>query len=227
MNKFLACAGSSGNETAIKRLLEIAKERKPDAILFAGIIANPDANERRKVEFVGKFFESLGKSGQVAIVIPGPQDGPLWEFLRAALNTEVVFPNIMVAHASLVTRGEVAASGIGGLITETEDASTPVIKYSHACGEFLLRSLWHTPKPTKVLLLSEPPPGKLAGSGGNAIVREFIKTYHPNICVVAGKKEHRGYEQEAHGFVVNPGLLSEGSAAWVDRVAKKVEMLDL
>lgn len=227
MKKILACAGINGSRTALEKLLEVARERKPSGILFAGGICDPAAATPEKVAFMTWFFEALGKTGRRTIIIPGPHDALLWEFLRAALTAEIVFPCISVAHATLISRGEVAASGIGGAITESEDISNPTIKYSHASVEYFLRTMLQVTKPIKILLLSEVPTGKLGGSGGNRLVREFIQTYHPTICVVGGKKEYRGWEEERHSIVVNPGWLAEGSAAWVERVERKVEMLDL
>ncbi|MDD4858680.1 MAG: hypothetical protein PHR56_00520 [Dehalococcoidales bacterium] len=227
MKKFLACAGTNGSETALQLMLDTAKKREPDAILFAGGIGKADANYADKMAFLTRFFIALGKSGQSTVIIPGPGDAPLWVFLRAALNAEVASPNIAVVHASLVLRDDAAFSGLGGMITENEDTGTPLIKYSHASAEYHLRNLQRAEKPEKVLLLSEPPSGNIGKTGGSSRVRELIKTSHPNVCIVAGKREFRGFEQEAHGFVVNPGALSEGSAAWIDRTAGKVEMLDL
>ncbi|MBI2830601.1 MAG: hypothetical protein HYX81_05530 [Chloroflexi bacterium] len=227
MKTFLACAGIYGSNAALNKLIQVANERNPDAILFAGGITGMDSNPFQKTAFIGKFFETLGKINKFAVVIPGPNDAPLWEFLRAAVSSEITSPNVAVAHATVVTNGQVAAGGIGGLITESEDVGAPLIKHSHAAVEYFLRGLWKTRKSIKVLLLSELPPGKLAGNEGKGVVGELILTHHPAICVAPGKKKNRGFEQEAHGFVINPGLLSEGSAAWVDWVNRKVEMLDL
>ena len=227
MNCFLACAGTNGNEVVLGKLLDLAKEKNPDAILFAGGIVNPDVNLTQKREFISKYFESLGKSGCSAILIPGPYDIPLGEFFRAAINAEVVFSNIFVVHATFFSKSNVGVMGLGGLLAGEQDSASPVLRYSHTSAEYFLRNLWHTDKPMKILLLSEPPSGKLAGERGNGFVDEFIKTYHPNICVVAGKTKCRGFDEEKHGFVVNPGQLSEMSAAWIDWPNRKIEMLDL
>lgn len=227
MRRLLACAGVNGDETALKRLVKVSEEVKPHAILFAGGIVAPGSSGPGRAEFINKFFEALGKSGHFAAVIPGPHDVPLWEFCRVAVNTEVVFPNIFAVHATPVSRSDIAVSGMGGLLTEMEDSGNPILKYSHPSAEYFLRSLWYIDKPVKVLLLSEPPPGRLAGNGGNRMVHELIKSYHPSICIVQGKREHRGWEQIASTLVVNPGLLVEGSAAWIDRVTRDIEMLDL
>lgn len=227
MKKIVACAGLNGNEKALEKLLAVIKERKPDGVLFAGGIVAPHTHVAHKADFMKKFFEALDESASPIAVIPGPNDSPLREFYRVALNAEVVHPALMVVHGTPFVRAGYAVSGIGGLITESEDSDFPVIRYSHAAAEFYLRTLWQIEKPVKILLLSEPPTGQLGGSEGNSIVKELITSYHPTICVVAGKKENRGSEHFARTLVVNPGLLVEGSAAWIERVSKKVEMIDL
>jgi Icc-related predicted phosphoesterase len=227
MRKILACSGVNGDRTSLAKLVAISAERKPDAIMFAGGITNPDAAAPDRAKFMGEFFETMGNSGQLIVLIPGPQDVPLSEFFRLALNAEVSTPNVFVAHGSVYSKGEVAASGIGGKITASDDAANPEVRYSHTTAEYFLKDLRSSDKPIKILMLSEPPPGKLAGSEGNALVSEFIKSYHPALCIVAGKKADRGFLKESHGFVVNPGMLSESSAAWVDRPTRRVDMIDL
>ena len=92
MKTFLACAGTNGSEMALQKMVEAIKRMAPDAVLFAGGITDPDSPPARKVEFMAKFFESLGKNSKFAAVVPGPYDTPLREFLRAALITEPAFP---------------------------------------------------------------------------------------------------------------------------------------
>jgi Icc-related predicted phosphoesterase len=227
MNSFLACAGMNGDETNLKKLVELAKTRNPDAILFAGGIVKADSDATSKRESVRQFFEILGKSTCLSLVIPGAQDAPLGEFMRSAINAEVTYSNVVSVHAAPYTKSNTFIIGLGGQATESEDATGPVIEYSHTSAEYWLRSLWHTAITMKVLLFSEPPAGKLSGNGGSALVDEFIKAYHPSICVVGGRKEHRGYEKEKHGLLVNPGWLSEGSAAWINWTDRIVQTIDL
>jgi len=227
MKKIIACAGLNGNEKALDKLLAAIKQRKPDGVLFAGGIVAPHTHIAHKAEFMKKFFEVLGGSAPAVAIIPGPNDSPLREFYRAALNAEVVYPALMAVHATSFTRDDYAVCGIGGMLTESEDTDFPIIRYSHAAAEYYLRTLWQVEKTIKILLLSEPPPGQLGGSDGNPIAQEFITSYHPSICIVAGNKENRGSEMFAKTLVVNPGAIADGSAAWIERIAKKVEMLDL
>jgi hypothetical protein len=169
----------------------------------------------------------MADCSQLISAIPGPNDAPLNTFLRVALNVENIFSHILIAHAHPVLDGEIAINGIGGYITEDEDTSQPVIKYAHASAEYFLRNLWRVDKPIKILMLSEPPTGILGGDKGNPIVNEFLKSYHPTVCVVMGQTKHRGSAGEyPHSLVINPGMISEGSAAYLDTVTREVEMLD-
>jgi hypothetical protein len=86
MNDFLACAGINGDEKSVKKLVELANSRKPNTILFAGGIAKTDSDLSQKRNFMAKCLEVLGKSGHQIILIPGPHDSPLGEFLRLAIK---------------------------------------------------------------------------------------------------------------------------------------------
>ncbi len=224
--KILACAGAEGNEAALSMLTGLAARRKPDMVLFAGGIMSRDIGKAHREDYLGLFFKTIASVGATVAAIPGPGDAPLAKFLRAALNSEIVYPNVFIVHATPYQVSDVAVSGLGGLLTEEEDAGEPEIKYSHATSEYFLRSLWRLKEPEKMLLLSEPPPGKFAGDSGNNIVNEFILSYRPRLCVVAGNKAHRGSEYSARTLLVNPGKINEGSAAFIDSITREVEMLD-
>ncbi len=227
MRRILACAGINGDEKALQKLLKVADSRRPDGILFAGGIVAPSADLAARVDAMTRFFDTLGRSGHTIGLIPGPHDSPLREFLRAAINSEVVFPNVFSVHATLTARGVVVLDGLGGILTEAEEADAPVIKYAHASVEYFLRSLWRVEGNIKFLLLSEPPTGQLAGQGGSSYVRELVKSYHPDFCFVGGEKKYRGMDEIGDTTVVNPGMLTEGSAAWIEWRYRKVEMLDV
>ena len=224
---YLACAGINGSEAALEKMVNLIKERSPDAVLFAGGITAPDAGTPQRIEYIRHFFETVGKTGRRVFFIPGANDAPLPDFLGAAMNAEITFPNLSAAQATLFLESESAVIGIGGQINETDDAISPVIKYSHSMAEYHLRMLWKTDKPTRILMFSEPSTEQLGGSKGNPLIDEFIKSYHPNICIAPGSRENRGIAGERHGFTINPGLLAESSAAWIDWLARKVDLLDL
>ncbi|MBI2854362.1 MAG: hypothetical protein HYX87_05500 [Chloroflexi bacterium] len=228
LRRVLACAGVNGDEKALEKMFSLVQERRPDGILFAGGVVRPGTDEKKYVELLDKFFETMGRTGSLAFIIPGPNDAPLSRFLRASKNAELAFTNVFVVHATPVVKGELAICGLGGQLTEREDSEGPIIKYSHSSAEYFLRTLWQADQPIKVLLLSQPPTGRLSGEDGSFLVTEFLNNYHPAICVVSGTKEHRGGDRtDPHVMLVNPGQLSEGSAAWLDRVTRQITILDL
>jgi Icc-related predicted phosphoesterase len=169
----------------------------------------------------------LGKTGVFCAVIPGPAGEPLEEFYRFGMHAEINFPQVHIAHATLIENEDVALSGVGGSIGET--ALIGIDSYSRTTTEFYLRSLWRAERPRKILLLPAAPPGPLGGAEGSSLVGELIDSWHPSLCVVAGQTALRGLQRIAHTLVINPGRLADGSAAWLDwnrPVEKQVEFLD-
>ena len=138
----------------------------------------------------------------------------------------MTYPNLHVVHATLFEQGDVAVGGLGGELTEAEDHTEDRLCYSRASAEYFLRSLWQAEQPHKVLLLSVAPPGQLGGEAGNRICGDFIDSYHPSLCVVAGTTERRGFQRIAHTLVVNPGRLADGSVAWLDWNRSKDEQVE-
>jgi len=69
----------------------------------------------------------VGKTGLLTLLIPSPDDAPLAEFLRRHK-----FRNRLSQHfcgpCHHVYQGYLAATGIGGLVTEFEDTASPTIK---------------------------------------------------------------------------------------------------
>jgi len=237
MRRFLVCSGVHGKSSSLEFLREAVKDRKPDAILFAGGILAPSRKttekqtpwsiSREDLLFCEEFFAVLGKTGVFSAVIPGPAGEPLEEFYRLGMHAEIDFPTVHIAHATLIEKEDVALSGVGGSIGET--ALLGIDSYSRATTEYYLRSLWRAERPRKILLLPAPPPGPLGGSEGSTLVGELIDGWHPTLCVVAGQSSLRGIQRIGHTLVINPGRLADGSAAWLDwnrPVPEQVEFLD-
>ncbi len=224
MRRFLLCAGVHGSPQALGRLRRVVNARRPDGVLFAGGIVSPDRRCAAKVTpwslaaedsaFAEQFFTALGRLGVFCAVIPGPAGEPLDEFFRLAIEAELAFPNVHIAHATLIEEGGVAVCGLGGDISEGPLSGCEC--YTRPAAEYFLRPLWRAEQPRKVLLLSAPPPGPLGGSEGNALVGDLIDSFHPDLCVVAGASERRGSQRVADTLVVNPGRLVDGWAAWLD-----------
>ncbi len=226
MRRWLVCGGLDGKQEALDLLLDWISQRRPDGVLLAGGLASPqpwpsDPKEtlqlqREHIRYWEQCFDRLGCTGVFVALIPGPQDVPLKVFLRAAMDCEIDHPNLHVVHGTLVSKQDVAVEGIGGALTEHEDTFAPQVRVSRTMVEYLLRPLAAAEQPLKVLLLSQPPTGKLGSEDGNPLASELVDSLHPRLCVALGSTAHRGWDRVAHTLVVNPGRLSEGSAAWVD-----------
>lgn len=239
MRTFIACSGVFGQESAIDKLDELVRARKPDAILFAGgLFASVEADEspsaaaerrHRDMQLLEQFFTALGAMRTVAAVVPGPWDTPLRAFLMAGMNARSQSPGVHLVHCTMATTRDVVISGVGGELTEMEDSGEPVVRCSRTTAEYFLQSFGAAPESEKVLLLGSPPKGALGGGQGRAIAGDMIDTYHPKLCVVAGSSQGRGVERVAHTTIVNPGCLSDGSAAWIDwsrEIDEQVEWSD-
>jgi Icc-related predicted phosphoesterase len=228
MKRFLIAGRLDGQHEALAKLQTLVQERRPDGVLFAGdILGNSPASHAEKLRRWEDFFDGLGKLGVFTAAVPGAADVPLREFLRLARDAEVAFPNLHVAHATLYEQGDVAVGGLGGELTEAEDHTEDRLCYARASAEYFLRALWRAEQPHKVLLLSVAPFGQLGGEAGNRICGDFIDSYHPSLCVVAGTTERRGCQRIAHTLVVNPGRLADGAVAWLDRNRSRGEQVEL
>jgi Icc-related predicted phosphoesterase len=236
MRRFLLCSGVYGKQSSLEFLREAVKNRNPDAVLFAGGILDPSRQctekqtpwslSREDALFIEEFFAVLGKTGVFSAVIPGPAGEPLEEFYRLGMHAEIAFPQVHIAHATLIEKQDVALSGVGGSIGET--ALLGIESYSRTTTEFHLRSLWRADQPRKILLLPAAPPGPLGGDEGVSLIGELIDSWHPSLCVVAGPSSLRGVLRIGHTQVINPGRLVDGSAAWLDwsrPVERQVEFL--
>ena len=226
MKRFLIASHLDGCK-AMAKLQALARERQPDGVFFAGgILGKHTVSHAEKLKAWKDCFDALGELGVFTAAIPGAADVPLREFLQLATDSEVSTPTLHVAHASLFEEDGVAVGGLGGELTEADDHCEDRLCYARPSAMYFLRALWRAEQPYKVLLLSVPPPGRLGGEAGNPICGDFIDSYHPSLCVVAGATERRGFQRVAHTLVVNPGRLADGSAAWLDRSRSKDEQVE-
>jgi hypothetical protein len=225
MRRLLVCAGLHSRPRGLEWLCQVVQAREPDGVVFAGGVldevrqhgARPAPAEGLTPadgRFLEQFFRVLGKLGVFSAVIPGPADVPLEDFLRLGMHAEIESPQVHVAHATLITRADVAVCGVGGRLWESRANGRG--GYSRTLAEYHLRPLWTAPKPHRILLLPAPPPGPLGGEQGSPLVGQLIDSFHPSLCVVCGPNERRGSERIAQTLVINPGHLAEGWAALLD-----------
>ncbi len=239
MKTYLACSHIDGRSEAVERLQVLVQQRHPDAILFAGGLfdvhggdASPVAAAercRQNTHLLEHFFSALGAAKTVAAVIPGPHDAPLQAFLMAGIHARSEWPGVHLVHCTMVTARDVVVLGVGGELTHAEDSGGTVIRCSRTTAEYFLQPFDAADESKKVLLLSSAPKGRLGGSLGNRVAGDLVNSHHPRLCVVGGPGNARGFERVARTTLVNPGSLSEGSAAWIDwnrEVNAQVEMIE-
>ncbi len=224
MHTLLLCSGVHGHGQALDRLRHLVETRRPNGILFAGGVLSPARYYEPKftlwgmthedARFLHRFFETLGGLGVFSAVIPGAEDTPLEEFVRLGMHAEVEFPTLHLAHATVVTRDGLAVVGLGGRVSE--GAACELDCCSRTLALYFLRSLAGANQPHKVLLLAKPPIGPLGSLDGSVLSAELIDSLHPSICVVEGGREGAAVRRVAHTFVVEPGFLADGRAAWLD-----------
>lgn len=237
LRKIVACCGIDGKLQSLDYLKSLIVDHNPDAILFAGGLNSCDQASTcgdklspEQVDLYRQFFEVVGNTDAWVAIIPGVDDVPTDQFLRYAMAAETDFPNIHVVHGTLFEDKGTAYCGIGGRLVEEKEPGAIAWQVSRPEAEFGLRQLWRSDASRKVLLLNFAPTGSLGGEAGNPIAGELIDSYHPDICVVAGRSENRGVDRVAHTTVINPGRLSDGFAAVIDLkqpVEQQVEMLEL
>jgi hypothetical protein len=217
MKRFLIAGGLDGRSEALATLRSLVQQRRPDGVLFAGeVLGDRTTSHADKLKGWNDAFEGLGNLGVFTAMVPGAGMAPLREFARLAIDNELELPNLHVVHATLFESGNLALCGVGGELTEFEDRIEDRLCYSRASAEYFLRPFQWSDMPRKFLLLTVAPPGPLGGDTGNRICGDFIDSYHPTLCVVAGPTERRGSQRIASTLVVNPGRLADGSAAWLD-----------
>lgn len=233
MNTFLLCAGVHGDERGLECLQRIVENRRPDGILFAGGIL-PTARcyeprislwelTRPDARFVERFFQTLGRLKVFSAVIPG-SDAPMEEFLQLGMHAEVEFPNVHLAHATLVGQDGLAVTGLGGWVSE--GSACEVDCCPRTLARYYVRSLAATNRPHTVLLLARSPTGP---AGGSLLSAELIDSLHPQLCVVGDGQDGPSVWKVAHTLVVYPGSLAAGRAAWLDwrrSAENRVELLD-
>jgi hypothetical protein len=228
MRRLLLTGHLDGKAEALTKLKTLVRERQPDGILFAGgFLARESASHAEKRKMWTSCLDGFGALGVFTAVIPGASEAPLREFLRPAKEAEITYPNLHIAHGTLFEEGDVAICGLGGDLAEGEDCTEDRLCYARATAEFFLRMLWQAEQPHKILLLSAALPGQLGGESGNRICGDFIDSYHPSLCLVAGTSERRGLQRIARTLVVNPGQLADGSAAWLDWNRHRDEQVEL
>lgn len=240
MRTAVACCGINGSTASLSLLKELVADRRPDVVLFAGGVIDDDPEkdtledmaERRQFEFrlIEAFFSSISNFHCPTILIPGPHDAPLRHFVRIAMHTMLRSGSVHLVHCRARNIDGIPFFGVGGHVTSAEDFNDPVVRVSRAMADYYMQAFLEDDRPNRTLLLADAPTGHLGGAAGSVHAAELVDSCHPALCIVGGATQHKGSERLARTIVVNPGQLSDGSAAWIDRevlLNEGIEFIDV
>ena len=215
----LATSNPMGDLEALEKFAKVAPDTGADAVVVIGNLMPKTAKSRD----YAAFFRVLAEIHLSTAYIPGPEDAPIWEYLREAANTELVRPEMRNVHETFTLwKGPYLVAGIGGDITDDgEPEEKEALRYPAWVAEYHLKALWELKDYPKIFLLHTRPFHKGLGEGGSHEVAHLIKTHNPLVALVAG----RGQKHETLGasWVVIPGDLSEGEYSLLDLRSRKLE----
>ena len=190
----LATSNPMGDLEALEKFVKVAPDTGADAVAVIGNLMPKTAKSRD----YAAFFRILSETHLPTAYIPGPEDAPIWEYLREAANTELVRPEMRSVHETFT-----------------------FWKGPYLVAEYHLKTLWELKDYPKIFLLHTRPFHKGLGEGGSHEVAHLIKTHNPLLVVVAGKGQR--HEKLGASWVVVPGDLFEGEYSLLDLRFRKLE----
>lgn len=226
VRRVLAAANVRGEVENVERLAEVVESADVDAIALVGDLAGKE----KKAESYRAVFKALAKLNKPAFYVPGPNDAPVYEYLREAYNIEVVFPFLHGVHGTFgFGPGYVVFAGMGGEIVDDPDfirEEIEALRYPGWEAEYRMKVLRELKDYQKVFLFATKPEHKGLGEQGSEVVAELIKTFKPRVAIVAGPNlpgADLKHEMLGTTLVVMPGSLSEGDFSVIDINTQKFE----
>ena len=215
----LATSNPMGGLEALEKFVKVAPDTGADAVVVIGNLMPKTAKSRD----YAAFFHILSETHLLTAYIPGPEDAPIWEYLREAANTELVRPEMRNVHETFTFwKGPYLVAGVGGeILDDGEPEEKEALRYPAWGAEYHLKTLWELKDYPKIFLFYTRPFHKGLVEGGSHEVAHLIKTHNPLVALVAG----RGQKHEMLGasWVVVPGDLSEGEYSLLDLRSRKLE----
>ena len=219
-SKIIAASGPNGNIEAVRQLGEEARGFGATAIALLGSLTYKNAM-RGEYE---RVLRALGEARLPAFYVPGPEDGPFCEFLRAAASFEVVYSKVRGVHSTFAMGpGHVVWSGMGGTIEdhpETIRDEGESLCYPGWEVEYRLKFLQELKDYEKVFLFTTSPEHKGLREKGSSLLAEIIKSHNPRLVLIGGgePKEHT----VGKSTVVSLGSLAKGNFTVIDLRKREV-----
>jgi Icc-related predicted phosphoesterase len=251
--RLLAITDLRGATERMEQVTRLVQEHGINAIVFSGNIIGEDvrteafrraatkeeapemdiATLRALEDAAGaayeEFFYKIGKLGVPVFVVPGYLDAPKRLYLQAALNHEIVQPNVYMVHQSfaLPLQGQnLVVAGFGGGISDDYREDRFVHVYPAWEAEFALDYLRNFEQELILVFHTPPVKGTLGKEGsanvGHSMIDHLIKTYRPVLAFCGNSRDGQGTAEIGTTLVIHPGLLQEGKYAIVDTRTKDV-----
>ena len=247
--RILAITDLRGATHRLPQVLNLIGKKRIDAMVFSGNIIEEDARYKGYVEARGKgenarmnpeeldrlekkavaayeaFFDTLGKLDIPVFVVPGELDAPKRLYYQAALNHEIIEPNIFMVHRSFSPALEnynFAMAGFGGRIADNGDEWKVELAqiYPDWLPVFALDFVRHFDQEPILIFHTPPKWGELDVHGnqriGHEAIDHVIKTFHPKYAFVGAARDGQGTTRIGTTLVINPGWLKDGHYAILD-----------
>ena len=247
--RILGLSDLRGATYRLPQVIDLVSRKRIDAVIFTGNIIDEDARyksyvearaegkrahidpdvldqlEKKAVKAYEAFFDELGKLDIPVFVAPGELDAPKRLFYQAALNHEIIEPNIFMIHRSFspsLERYNFAVAGFGGRIADNgKEWEVELAQiYPSWLPVFALDFVRHFDQEPILVFHTPPKWGELDNHGGKQIGHEaidhVIKTFHPKYAFVGAARDGQGTARIGTTLVINPGWLKDGHYAILD-----------
>lgn len=251
--RLLAITDLRGATDRLAQLRDLVASERIDGVVFCGNIVGEDARveafreaeaaqkapameqralhelEDAAVKAYEAFFDEMGLLKVPVWVVPGYLDAPERLYLQAALNHEVVAPNVDMIHRSFspYPRENLVFAGFGGGISDDLRENRFVLVYPEWEARFAFEFLRHLEQEPVLVFHTPPRHGDLGLERGKHIGRDvvddLIKTYRPRLAFCGNALDGQGVTMIGTTKVIHPGPLAKGHYALVDTRTLDVE----
>jgi hypothetical protein len=219
-NTIAATAEPRGNLEAVEQLVRQVGEVRPEALVVLGNLA-----PKGMPHAYSHLFQALASAQVPTFYVPGPEDGPIENYMREAATIETVFPYLHGVHGTFAfASGYTLFTGMGGRVSDNQQEMRN--EQSQLCYpgwevEYRLTFLNELKDYQKVFLFTTLPAHKGLQQSGSTVLAELVKSYKPRLVLVAGKEPK--HEMLGTSLVVIPGNLLEGNLTLINLHKQTIE----
>lgn len=223
MKRLLIGGRLDGQMSALNELNKLVDHHDPDAVLLAGLWSGSHRMDRKmspsQKDFYRDVFRTVKWIDRPVFILPGEHDVPLADFARIVMMAEIDNGRLHCVHATPHIESGIQVVGVGGDLNEVIDTWNDRLRCSRSAAEYYLRHLVRRPMPRTILMLTTPVAGPVGTAmysdiaGDEKLASELVHSCHPELAIAVGETSCRGMKRIGGTRVINPGRLSDGSAA--------------